>query len=121
MEERDSSADLDECVTPEMISAGLAALQEYAPLGDIDENSLLLVGMVREVLAAALRHMKAHAIVPDDRVCSGVHWRPDQPQARRIQPNLPKGAHNSIATALGCGGVELGSTCQCLGAGSKGS
>lgn len=61
MEEQDDSADLDECVTPEMVSAGLAALQEYAPLGDIDENSLLLVGMVREVLSAAFRCAKSHS------------------------------------------------------------
>jgi hypothetical protein len=41
-------------ITPAMVEAGRVALAEFAPLGDIDENSLLLVGMVREVLIAAL-------------------------------------------------------------------
>jgi hypothetical protein len=43
-----------------MLKSGVAALAEFAPLGDIDENSLLLVGMVREVLIAALSQKKEH-------------------------------------------------------------
>ena len=42
-------------ITPAMIEAGRAALAEFFPIGEIAEDSILIAGMVHEVLTAAMK------------------------------------------------------------------